>query len=448
MNSINSINSIIKRNGSIVTFNPEKITNAIFKAVLSVGGQNRRQAESLTEKVLHTLNRIYKNDSIPTVEEIQDIVEKVLIENNHAKTAKAFILYRAERAKIREKKESTIVVEDNIPYKLLWRAFSWNVEHGCESIAKLNNQIKNGNWKQLMMDSEAHYDLEVKKVADKIFKKKEDLKILIVAGPSSSGKTTTILKIGEEMRKQGLSFVTMNLDHYFKNLDQHPKDEYGDHDFESPYALELEMINDHLSKLIQGKTIRMPHYDFKTGLRKDHVTEFKLQPGELILIDSLHGLFEGMTHSIAREQKFKFYIEALCQIKDMNGEFVRWADLRMLRRMIRDSLHRSYHPLRTVGHWHYVRRSEKQYIVPFIKTVDHIFNGSLAYELPIYKNFLEVEFPAIIKAFEKDPKKADAYLRAKRVYHLLHSLEKFPDMDAIPKNSCLREFIGGSTYHY
>lgn len=443
-----SVENVIKRNGTIVAFNPEKITNAIYKAALSVGGKDPQLAEELTAKVILHLNQSYTDGSSPTVEEIQDIVEKVLIENSHARTAKAFILYRAEHARIREKKESAIEVEDNIPYKLLWKAFCWNAERQCETIQKLNHLMTNGGWKNLVTDSEKYYHSEIQKTADLIYKKKDQIRIMIVAGPSSSGKTTTTIKIGEVLKRHGISFITMNLDHYYKNLNLHPKDEYGDYDFESPHALELEMINDHLSKLVQGKTIKMPHYDFKTGTRTDNVTEFKIKKHEIILIDSLHGLFEDMTHSIPREQKFKFYIEALCQIKDPQGEFVRWTDLRMLRRMIRDSLHRNYDPVRTVGHWHYVRRSEKQYIVPFIKKADYVFNGSLPYELPVHKNFLEKQFPEIIRTFEKDPKKADAFMRAKRVYQLLKSLEPFPDMDFIPNNSFLREFIGGSVYKY
>jgi uridine kinase len=155
-----------------------------------------------------------------------------------------------------------------------------------------------------------------------------------------------------------------------------------------------------------------------------------------------------MTSSIPHESKFKFYIESLCQIKDADGEFVRWADLRMLRRMVRDSWHRAYDPKRTVGHWHYVRRSEKKHIVPFINKVDYIFNGSLAYELPIHKKYLYKKFPAIIKEYEKDPKKFDAYIRAKRVYSLLNSITQLEDDSCVPKNSLMREFIGGSSYNY
>ena len=272
--------------------------------------------------------------------------------------------------------------------------------------------------------------------------------MVIVAGPSSSGKTTTTLKIGEKLKGHNLSFVSLAIDNYFKNLEEHPKDEYGDYDFETPEALDLNLINEHLYDLLQGKTIMMPVYDFKTGKRKLDSKEFKLEKNQILLIDSLHGLYPQMTSSIPHDMKFKFYIEALCQIKDSKGEFMRWCDLRMLRRMIRDSWHRSYDPERTVGHWHYVRRSEKRHIVPFINKSDYIFNGALPYELPYHKKYLFKFFDATIKKYENDPQKLDAFMRARRVFEILNETSDAVEDTWVPKNSLMREFIGGSIYHY
>src|SRR5262249_33666129 len=154
--------------------------------------------------------------------------------------------------------------------------------------------------------------------------------------------------------------------------------------------------------------------DFKTGKRRDRAVEFQLSPGQILLIDSLHGLYNDLSKSVPQEQKFKFYIEALCQIKDEDGNFVRWTDLRLLRRMVRDSWQRNYDPLATVGHWNYVRKSEKTFIVPFVHSADLVFNGSLPYELAAHKHFLEEKFPAILKKYQGDPKKSDAALRARR----------------------------------
>lgn len=441
------IKNVVKRSGRVVFFNPGKIADAIYKAALSVGGGDRGTAESLAAQVLTQINRSYPQEATPTVEEIQDLVERVLIEGKHVRTAKAYILYRSERAKVREKKETHVALEDNVPYKLVWKAYAWNVDHDCHTVDRLNRLMKTDGWKKLVTDSEKRYHDEIRKAAQTMLKNK-DLRLMIVAGPSSSGKTTTTLKIGEALAEAGKSFVTLNLDHYFKNLEEHPKDEFGDYDFETPHALELGMINEDISALIKGKTVKIPKFDFKTGKRKDRAMDLKTWPDQIILIDSLHGLYNDLTRSVPPEMKFKFYIEALCQIKDQDGNFVRWTDLRLLRRMARDSWQRNYDPVSTIGHWHYVRKSEKTFIVPFVHSADMVFNGSLPYEFAAHKAFLESHFPAIMKRYGNDPKKTDAYFRAKRVYGLLNSLVKIPDLDFVPKNSLLREFIGGGIYKY
>ncbi|MEW6042213.1 MAG: ATP cone domain-containing protein [Elusimicrobiota bacterium] len=442
------IKQIIKRDGRIVAFNRDKITDSIFRAAVEVGGSDRQLADTLSSGVVSLLSKTFPAGHIPTVEEIQDITEKILVENGHYTTAKAYILYRQEHKRIREGKESRIVVEDNIPYKILWKFFAWNADHECDTIEKLNRHLEKNTLPALIKDAEKEYHSTIVKVAEKIQGSREKIKIVIVAGPSSSGKTTTTMKIGEELKKMGLEFVLLGLDNYFKDLEEHPKDEYGDYDFETPQALDLSLINEHLLKLVSGESIKMPEYNFKTGRRTLNVKEFHLTPNQILLIDSLHGLYNDMTSSIPNDMKFKFYIEAICQIRDSQGEFVRWADLRMLRRMVRDSWHRAYDPARTVGHWHYVRSSEMKYIVPFINKVDYVFNGALPYELPFHKKYLFKYFPEIIKKYEGDSKKLDAYLRAKRVFALLSEVKVVEDDSIVPGDSLLREFIGSSNYKY
>ncbi len=444
----NKITRIIKRDGRLVAFNKLKITNAIYRAAASLGGRDRDRAESLADQVVQRIHATYPAGATPSVEDIQDSVEKVLVDNGHAKTAKAFILYRFQRARNREQKPEVAGVQDHVPYKVLWRVLAWNVDHGCHTVEALNRQVREGGWKKLIREAERAYHDEIQHVSGLIVKRLPDLRLVIVAGPSSSGKTTTTTKISERLKARGHSFLLMNLDNYFKELSHQPKDEYGDYDFEMPAALDLDLINEHLGLLLDGKPIRMPLYNFKTGGREKETREFRLKDKEILLIDSLHGLFEGMTRNIAPESAFRFYIEALCQIKDNDGEFVRWADLRMMRRMVRDSWHRSYDPAMTVGHWHYVRKSELRYIVPYIQSVDYIFNGSLPYELPYHRARLLGLMPDIVQRFKGDPKKADAFLRAQRVERLLATLApEVPDED-VPRDSLLREFIGGGDYRY
>jgi uridine kinase len=442
------ITHIIKRDGRLVAFNRLKIVNAIFRAAQSVGGSDRLRSEHLADKIVAALSRNYPAGHAPSVEEVQDLVERTLIDNGHAKTAKAFILYRSERQRLREGRAGDAAVEDHIPYKVLYRHFTWNVDHDCHTVEGLNRHLERGTWAGLIKDAERAYHDEVGKVSQLISKRLPDVRLVIVAGPSSSGKTTTTTKISETLAEKGIRFVLLNLDNYFRNLDDQTKDEHGDYDFEMPQALDLDLINDHLGRLMDGRTVRPPYYNFKTGRREEGKVDVHLGPKEILLIDSLHGLYEKMTESIAPEMKFKFYIEALCQVKDADGEFVKFSDLRMIRRMVRDNWHRSYNPVQTVGHWHYVRKSEKRYIVPFIKNADFIFNGALPFELPYHKKKLLPHMEQILTEFKDNPKKSDAFERAQRIHRLLTSLTTAEDESVVPKTSLLREFIGGSSYKY
>ena len=245
------IKKIIKRNGSIVSFNRERILNSILKAALAVGGGDKEQASELADEVIKMMSELYPQASTPSVEEISDLTEKVLVEGGHFRTAKAYILYRHKHSELREKKESSIIIEDNVPYKNLLKVFSWNVDHNCDTVKKLNKRVKSANFRTLIRDSEKTYQDEINSVAKKIIKNKNRIRIAIVAGPSSSGKTTTTIKIGEILQKEGVTFSLMNLDNYFKNLDEHPKDEYGDYDFETPHALDLLLVNRHLDHAVQ-----------------------------------------------------------------------------------------------------------------------------------------------------------------------------------------------------
>lgn len=443
------ISKIVKRNGQVVPFDKEKIVNAIFKAAVQVGGEDRRLAEILAEKVVHHLEVTRNPPALPSVEEVQDIIEKELIESGHARTAKEFILYRYAHNKLRQGVEKQGATSSgNIPYKKIWQTLTWALDHDCYSVEKINARIENGTYPELVKEATEKYDADIASAVEKIIARKDDVRIVIIAGPSSSGKTTTTIKIGEHLAKQGYELVSMELDNYYFDLEHHPKDEFGDYDFETPEALDLKLINQHLADLLDGKTIPMPRYNFKTGKREAETDPMKLEKNQILLLDSLHGLYGPMTDSVADEKKFKLYIETLCQIKNKDGEFIRWTDVRLLRRMVRDSWHRSYNPRQTLEHWHYVRRSEIQHIIPFLGTVDHIIDGSLAYELPIYKKHLFKFFPDFVKDYREDPKRQDAYIRAKRVHDLLESFKTWEDEDIVPRDVLIREYIGGSIYEY
>jgi uridine kinase len=437
---------IIKRSGEVVRSDPEKITNAIYKAAVSVGGHDRSLAASLTDKVVALLNQSFSEDNLPSVEEIQDHVEKVLIEEGHARTAKAYIIYRADRKRNREEGHHPFQRGDLIPWKVLWRVLVWNVDHGIHTIDGLNEWIRRGRFAELVRLCDEAYEQELAAAAQSILEWPHRLRVVIVAGPSSSGKTTTTNKLAQILRRDaGLEFAPLALDNYFFDLEMHPKDEWGDYDFETPHALDLELINQHLAALLDGREVTVPFYNFKTGRREGPGTPFKLAANQIVLLDSLHGLYDSMTAAVPTESKFKLYIETLSQLKDTPDHFVRWTDTRLLRRMSRDRLFRAYAPAQTLGHWHYVRKSELRHIIPFLPTVDHVVNGALGYELPVLKGILWEMFPAMIDAFAGDPKRQDAFIRGQRVHDLLAKLESVRDVSAIPADSLLREFIGGSS---
>jgi uridine kinase len=442
------IEKIVKRDGRIVPFNREKITLAILSAAIAVGGHDRTAAERVTEDVIFKLESREFEGTYPTVEEVQDLVEKCLIERGHARTAKAFIVYRYEHHLKRRGRESLTYSSENIPYKKLWEALSWGVDQGCVTLKELAGTIEGGDFPRLVTVSENFYAKELDGAATRILDRIEEIKIIIVSGPSSSGKTTTTIKLGDLLKDQGYSLVTLNVDNYYLDLEDHPKDPTGDYDYETPQAIELSLINRHLQSLLAGETVAVPRYDFKTGRREGVSAELALGEKDIVLIDSLHGMFEPMTEGIPESRKFKLYIETLSQIKDGEGRFIRWADIRLLRRMVRDMMYRNYNPRQTLAHWHYVRRSELRYIISRLKEAHGIINSFLPYELPIMKNRLGKLFPDFIEQFGADAERGDAHERAVRVDGIFRQIPAWEDEGVVPRFSLLREFIGGSGYTY
>jgi uridine kinase len=438
------LSSIVKRSGEIVSFAREKIAVAIYKASAAVGTHDRELAEKLTDEALSALAGTYSNGEMPTVEDTQDVVERVLVRSGYPEIAKAYIVYRHERARMRSQVRSTQV--ENIPYKAMWQALDWAVENGCHTVEGLNEVIRGGRLGDLVTAADAQYESILDRCARAILERRDELRFIIVAGPSSSGKTTTMNKVGERLEAEGVHVLPMALDNYFFDLELHPKDEFGDYDFETPEALDLQLINEHLADLDAGRGIDMPIYSFEKGKRIEETRRFEPQPGSLILLDNLHGLFSGLTASVPDEHKFRVYIETISQLKDTTGRYSRWTDIRLLRRMLRDHKFRAYDPERTILHWHYVRRSELKHIIPFHSAADHHINGALAYELPFLKLHLFPFLPPFLKRWRNDEKRLDGYIRARRIHNLLDSIADVEDDSIVPPTSLLREFIGGSAY--
>ena len=446
---MSKVTHIVKRTGAVVPFNKTRITNAIYRAAVAVGGRDRSTAETLSDQVVAMLEERTPSGHVPTVEEIQDVVEKVLIENGHARTAKAYILYRDERARQRqERAKRSTSPSENIPWRKIYEVLNWAVDHNLHTYERLNTRIARGGFPEIVRETDRAYDEDITTASEIVRERRDSVKIVIIAGPSSSGKTTTTIKLSHLLKKMELSLVPLTVDNYFFDLELHPKDEFGDYDFETPQALDLDLINEHLARLVAGEEVMTPFYDFKTSKRHDAQTSMQVGPNDVILIDSLHGLFPPMTQSVDDEQKFKLYIEPLLQMKGPDGEYVRWTDLRLMRRMERDAVHRAYDRQQTLEHWHYVRASEMRHIVPYINTTDYIVNSGLPYELPIMRALLGDYFEGWAEQYKDDPLREDAFVRAERVRNLLRAITPVEDDSAIPPGSLLREFIGGSCYEY
>jgi len=441
------IKQVVKRSGAVVPFNQDRITNAIYRAAVSVGGRDRATAENLSQQVVAMLEESIPAGQIPTVEDIQDIVEKVLIENGHARVAKHYILYRDERARRRnERKAKAVRPSENIPWAKIWRVLDWSVSHGVHTIEAYNERIEQGELCEIIVEAEASYNEDVEYAVELIRRRKDELKIVIITGPSSSGKTTTTAKVAERLKRLGMSLVTLNVDNYFFDLEMHPIDEFGDYDFETPQALDLQLVNEHLKQLINGEEVLVPYYDFKSGKRHEAHTPMRIETHDVILIDSLHGLYQDMTAGIDPEMMFKLYLEPLLQMKDRQGSYVRWTDLRLIRRMLRDAAHRAYDPTKTLLHWHYVRASEMRNIIPYVGTTDYIINSSFPYELSIYRPKMLDQFKKWTETYRDDPLRQDAYMRAERVMDILVQVLPVEDDKVVPADSLLREFIGGGIY--
>jgi len=437
---------VIKRSGAIVPFNADRIANVIYRAAVSVGGRDKVKAAGLAGKVVAYMESHFEEGYKPHVEEIQDIVEKILIENGHAKVAKEFILYRQQSSQRRQFDSRHFSKPlENIPWGKVWHSLDWAVSHNLHTVASINDRIRKGDFPQIVHESETAYETQLDTAAELIKERSGELKMVMVSGPSSSGKTTTTYKLEQRLKKAGMRFVPLIVDNYFFDLELHPKDEFGDYDFETPQSLDLDLINNHLKRLADGEEVKIPYYDFKEGKGYPDRTAIRLRENEVLLIDSLYGLYPDFSKEIEAAQKFKLYLEPLLQMKNSNGEYLRWTDLRLIRRMLRDSVHRAYKPEQTLLHWHYVRSAEKRNILPYSSTADYIVNTSMAYEAPLYSPKLLTEFVEWEKKYAGDPLREDAYVRAIRVKKMLEEIEPVVDDSPVPGDSVLREFIGGST---
>jgi len=330
-----------------------------------------------------------------------------------------------------------------IKQKKLFRVFSeygqWENILGIEKVNDINEAIKSGEIFDLIKIAEGLHEKKIVQIAEQITRKKKNVRIILIAGPSSSGKTTFAKRLNIQLRVNGLAPLAISLDDYFLDRDKTPKDKDGNYDFESPMAIDTFRLNEDLKKLMWGETVELPRYDFKEG-KSIPGPKHKLKPQQPILIEGLHSLNSQITREIPRKNKLKIYVSALTQLNITDHIRVPTSDVRILRRLIRDYQFRDHSTVYTLEHWPLVRQGEGKYIFPFQEETDIIFNSSLVYELAVLRDLVQ-------PLLEKVPENHQTFPEAQR---LLELISYFLPIEAgkVPSNSILREFIGGSSFSY
>lgn len=322
-------------------------------------------------------------------------------------------------------------------FDTLMKASEWNIQMGINSVGDLNNQICSGMLNELILVQEALQEHRIGEIAEEIAGK-TGVKFVMIAGPSSSGKTTFSHRLSVQLRSYGLNPHPIALDNYYVNHDKTPRDENGNPDYECLEALDVEQFNQDMTDLLAGKTVEMPTFNFKLGRREYHGNQLTLKEGDILVIEGIHGLNEKMSYSLPAASKYKIYISALTSLNVDGHNRIPTTDGRLLRRMVRDARTRGASAKATIAMWPSVRAGEEKYIFPFQEEADAMFNSALIYELAVLKQYAE----PLLFGIEKDEPE---YHEAKR---LLKFLDYFLGIssESLPNNSLCREFVGGSCF--
>lgn len=308
---------------------------------------------------------------------------------------------------------------------------------GIENVGDLNDAVANGEINELILVQEALQEKKIADIAQDIASRPE-VKFVMIAGPSSSGKTTFSHRLSIQLRTQGLKPHPIGLDDYFVNRENTPKDEDGNYNFECLEALDIEQFNSDMTRLLAGEEVELPSFNFKTGRREYRGSFKKLGADDILVIEGIHGLNDKLSHSLDKKNKYKIYISALTQLNVDEHNRIPTTDGRLIRRMVRDARTRGTNAKGTIAMWESVRKGEEKNIFPYQETADAMFNSALLYELAVLKPYAE---PALFGIRPGEPE----YEEAKR---LLKFLDYFLAVgsDELPKNSIIREFVGGSCF--
>jgi uridine kinase len=475
----NRIVKVQRRNRALIRFDESRICKAILRAAESIGGFRQDFVPGVNDKVFETYGdgegiATFLADAVviclnsdphhlianfpPTIETIQDEVLHALRSYGFQYTADAYECYRWGRHWLREGAITPAkFVGNGFPQERMQRTLAWNQKRRVHTVAHLNEAVRSGAIKAIVEESLANYETSLDEAAQNVLTRLDadnQLRLLWISGPSSSGKTTTTVKLTERLEKQGLRFLILNLDDYFWALVEHPTDWINDRNYETPEALDIQLLNAHLRALLDGETVEKPIYSFKEGRRAD-TKPVRLEKDQILLLDCLHGLYPPMTEGIEAAAQFRLYIENQNVLYEGDGStnrLTKFTDVRLIRRMLRDVRHRNYTALRTILHWHYVRAGELFSIIPLMGLADHVINSGFPFDLPALKPFFAGADSLLPRPEDFEPYAGflDARMRYDRVRTLLDSItgftsEQVASHDIIPGDALMREFIGGST---
>lgn len=322
---------------------------------------------------------------------------------------------------------------------ILMEAERWANILRCDYVPDLNRYIRRGGIADIIHVSEALHEKKIAEIADYIGSNIEKLRLILIAGPSSSGKTSFAQRLRIQLRVNGIEPVSISLDDYFRNWEDTPRTKEGAYDFENIGALDVELFNDHLVRLLNGEEVILPHYNFVTGKREEGTEHLSVAPTAPLIVEGIHGLNEALTAAVPRSKKYKIYISALTQLNIDAHNRIPTTDARLLRRMVRDYQFRGAYALKTLRQWPDVRAGEEKNIFPFQEDADAMFNSALIYELAVLKRYA-------VPLLEMVPRDVPEYTKANRLLDFCRCFSDITEEYDIPNNSLLREFIGKSIF--
>ena len=315
----------------------------------------------------------------------------------------------------------------------------WQEIMGLRTVGDFNEMVRKGQATNLINVSEALQEKKLTEIADEIASRK-DVKLVLLAGPSSSGKTTTCKRLSIQLLANGIKPLQISLDDYFVDREHTPKDDKGEYDYESIYALNLKLINDQFNALFRGEEIELPKYNFQTGRSEKSGKKLRMQPNNVLVVEGIHALNPELTAQIPEAQKFRVYVSALTTILLDDHNYIPTTDNRLLRRIIRDYKYRGVNAQETIHRWPSVRAGENKWIFPYQENADVMFNSAMLFELAVIKQQAE-------PLLEQVPENCEEYSEAYRLRKFLKYFQPIPNRD-IPPTSLLREFLGGSSFKY